>query len=587
MATSLPLRCAPASGLHTHEEPHMSADRILDAFPYNPTTDWNKNEEFFNFTRGRFVCNEAMELALRQVRFDMNELARVAARAVGSQRCVTVEKYPDGTFNKAFLMTMEDGKEAVAKVPTRNAGQAHFTIASEVATMEFARTVLKNPVPKVLEWSSRAEFNAVGAEYIIMEKVNGIPLDHVWARLGMEQKLEIIKSIARCQKNWMRANFSQFGSLYFTQDLENGDGVSYTDAQGSELTDDRFSIGPSVGRHCFDDGRAEISFDRGPCKHPFPTHSANLLRYSLGRNVEEYVLAIGNREVACIANMERLPKSPLTLPGPYARTRAKKLAALQINSQLAKYLLPTDPALLSSNIWHSDLHGENILVNPDNPTEVVGIIDWQSIQLVPLYENGTVPSFLHYDGPEVKGIERPKCPDTSEMDSAARASAMTLWVQMLLVACYRKLISARMPTLYRALEFCDTTFYNLLLFPQNFLLDGETTYQWTVGNKLEQCWPSVPRFEAYGSPAFPIKFSAEERKQIEDDHEAANKGQNYLSDLRDRTGLDLISTKGLVCHSDYEYMKDILREEKEVALREFATTEDERKLVEEGWPFDD
>lgn len=34
-------------------------------------------------------------------------------------------------------MTMDDGKQVVAKVPNPNAGLPHFTIASEVATMEF------------------------------------------------------------------------------------------------------------------------------------------------------------------------------------------------------------------------------------------------------------------------------------------------------------------------------------------------------------------------------------------------------------------------------------------------------------------
>ena len=34
-------------------------------------------------------------------------------------------------------MTMEDGKQVVAKVPNPNAGQVHLITASEVATMEF------------------------------------------------------------------------------------------------------------------------------------------------------------------------------------------------------------------------------------------------------------------------------------------------------------------------------------------------------------------------------------------------------------------------------------------------------------------
>ena len=40
-------------------------------------------------------------------------------------------------FNKAFLMSMDDGQEVIAKVPNPNAGVAHFTTASEVATMDF------------------------------------------------------------------------------------------------------------------------------------------------------------------------------------------------------------------------------------------------------------------------------------------------------------------------------------------------------------------------------------------------------------------------------------------------------------------
>jgi len=81
--------------------------------------------------------NDEQERAFRHVSFDMNELAQIAAKAAGSKTCVNIEKFPDGTFNKVFLMTMEGGKQVIAKVPNRSAGQAHFTTASEVATMEF------------------------------------------------------------------------------------------------------------------------------------------------------------------------------------------------------------------------------------------------------------------------------------------------------------------------------------------------------------------------------------------------------------------------------------------------------------------
>jgi hypothetical protein len=101
--------------------------------------DWNTHEDFFSYTRGRFVLKEQDELARRYVRFGMKELAKIACESVGSECCVSVEKFPDGMYNKAFLFTMQDGKQVVGKVPNPNAGRPHYTTASEVATMDFVR----------------------------------------------------------------------------------------------------------------------------------------------------------------------------------------------------------------------------------------------------------------------------------------------------------------------------------------------------------------------------------------------------------------------------------------------------------------
>lgn len=81
------------------------------------------------------MANEAYEMAQRYAHFDLNQLARIAAAALGSSPCVKAEKLSEGTHNKALLLTMEDGKQAVARIPNPNAGEKHFTTASEVATM--------------------------------------------------------------------------------------------------------------------------------------------------------------------------------------------------------------------------------------------------------------------------------------------------------------------------------------------------------------------------------------------------------------------------------------------------------------------
>lgn len=100
------------------------------------------DEAYFSFTRGRFIVNERYEMSQRHVRYNIHELGCVAAKAMGAQSCTHVEKFPDGLYNKALLLHMDDGSQVVAKIPNPNAGRPHFTTASEVATMEFVGSTL-------------------------------------------------------------------------------------------------------------------------------------------------------------------------------------------------------------------------------------------------------------------------------------------------------------------------------------------------------------------------------------------------------------------------------------------------------------
>lgn len=100
-------------------------------------TDLPSDIELFNFTRGRFVINEQYELSQRHRIFNVTELARCAAKAVQANRCLAIRKLPDGMFNRVLLLSMDNGKEVVAKIPNPNAGQPHLTTASEVAPMKF------------------------------------------------------------------------------------------------------------------------------------------------------------------------------------------------------------------------------------------------------------------------------------------------------------------------------------------------------------------------------------------------------------------------------------------------------------------
>ena len=68
----------------------------------------------------------------------------MAEDAVGPNAIATnVSKLPEGNFNKAFLVSMQDGAEVVVKIPNPNTGQSHYTTASEAATMSYVRNNLQ------------------------------------------------------------------------------------------------------------------------------------------------------------------------------------------------------------------------------------------------------------------------------------------------------------------------------------------------------------------------------------------------------------------------------------------------------------
>ena len=125
------------------------------------------------------------------------------------------------------------------------------------------------PAPRVYTWNSRFEHNKVGAEYIIMEKVQGIPLRLVWDKLDTRQKLPILLQAVGWYKAWLSIRFLQSGCIYFADDL---DGVEpqeflYSRRDGQRMRSERFQMGPSVGREWCDDGRASLTCNRGPCMY--------------------------------------------------------------------------------------------------------------------------------------------------------------------------------------------------------------------------------------------------------------------------------------------------------------------------------
>ena len=174
-------------------------------------------------------------------------------------RCVRIVKMAEGGFNKIFLLTMDDGHEMIARVPVPIAGPRHFTTASEVATMSFLRNVLELPVPRVFAYSS-TDANPVGAEYIIMERLQGESLASRWLSLSTAELKEVMTQIVEVEQKILSFRFPAYGSLYYKDDVAEKSRI--------DIQVDGFCVGPISKRQFWHDEREQMQLDRGPCQFP-------------------------------------------------------------------------------------------------------------------------------------------------------------------------------------------------------------------------------------------------------------------------------------------------------------------------------
>ncbi|KAI0037222.1 hypothetical protein K488DRAFT_39445 [Vararia minispora EC-137] len=116
-----------------------------------------------------------------------------------------------GTFHKAYLVTLCDGREVIARVARRF--MPHLKTESEVATLAYLRRYTNIPVPIVYTFDSNP-FNRLGGEYIIMSKAKGVPLATVYQDLTYHQLNGLLENLASLIIPLFAHRFSQIGSLY-------------------------------------------------------------------------------------------------------------------------------------------------------------------------------------------------------------------------------------------------------------------------------------------------------------------------------------------------------------------------------------
>ncbi|OJD21311.1 hypothetical protein ACJ73_07348 [Blastomyces percursus] len=293
-------------------------------------------DPLFNHTSGRWLWDEAAHLRKRHQPFNVDGLKAVASKAVNARSCTSITKLSEGSYNKVYLLVMDNGVQVVARIPNPYL-PPRVSTASEVATLDFLRTELDIPVPRVLAWSSKKD-QLVGAEYIVMEMAPGEELGKSWMSMDISEKVNIVPQLANIQARACSVDFKSYGSLYYRDDVDG--------CQDIPSNSDRFCIGPAAAISFWEAEREAMDKYRGPWTSP-----------------ESYAKDIARREMDWIRR--------------YAKSRDHSDPLKQSTSQespdchiqlLDKYLkivplvLPSDVNLYRSTIWHPDLHSGNIFI---------------------------------------------------------------------------------------------------------------------------------------------------------------------------------------------------------------------------------
>ncbi|CZT02790.1 uncharacterized protein RCO7_05938 [Rhynchosporium graminicola] len=493
--------------------------------------------DLFHYTSGRWIYNEPLRLKERILHFDVAELKKAAAAAVH--------------------------KDAANR----------FSIASDVATMNLVRSY-GVPVPKVLGYSATSQ-NAVGAEYMIMEKVNGRDLGDIWYDLSEKERLKVVVQVARLESVLFSIPLPACGSVYYKHDLEsNAEAVTISagegDGEDASGIAGQLCIGPDVAQKWWYDKRDQLPVPRGPFLQ-----------------ADQAFTAGAEKELAWLKTHAR-PRLPHIIPHrelhDYQKiSPADHVASIEKYLQIAPYLVPRDKDyLLRPTLRHPDFQPRNIFVGDD--FTITGVIDWQHCSTLPLILQAGVPEyFQNFGDDESLRLKMPSLPQSFDsMSDADQAEASEQYRRRQLhyyyfVATYKYnkphfdalCLDSTMPK-QKLQQYAGTPWEG-----DNITLKAELI-------RAVKNWPELTASKGGEAPACPIHFSDEEVEQCLRIEAEQNHIDVQMERIRDRLA---VSTDGWTSTERYEDA----REENEHVKAEALDGQDDatRNEVLDNWPFDD
>ncbi|KAH1981873.1 hypothetical protein KXW88_005261 [Aspergillus fumigatus] len=364
-------------------------------------------KDLFGYSKGRFLVNEGYERAKRYSPFDIRELCRMVSalpRVAGSP--ITRIEKKEGGYNKALLMTAENGTNILAKIPCRNIVPRWYGTASEVAVLDFVKSHSTTPVSDVLAWCAD-DSNPVRSEYIVLEPSVGELLTKAWDTLGEHERVKLIRNFASLESKLAATQFPGYGALY----LRNALPPALQQPGRTIDVDHTYCLGPMY---------------HGSWPGGFAANADDYAKYSgPWRTLAELGRDLAHQGICQVRNY----KSSYAGRGPHYGTPEEHIRVLETVMQVMPILTEAVPIRRHTEpvLRHPDFHPGNIFVSADDPTVIVGVIDWQFTCILPRFTQVRWPLFLAPPEGYQPGTPNPELPPTDNdntqqaQDAALRA----------------------------------------------------------------------------------------------------------------------------------------------------------------------
>lgn len=429
---------APVASRYLSSEPKETFTRL------NHRSDPNRNQ-FFQYSWGSWLKNNALEKARRETRFNIenvldfvknlkvNTSTEIQKPLVLDNGIVTlphnitpevlgdagfdvksIASIHEGKHHRVYKLTLGNGKNLVLRIPYKLESDyaIEAKIKSEVATMDFLSLKLNANVPKILAYGSNRS-NPFQTPFILMEHIEGELLMKQWDPMmpdseTSQEKLQLVVApIMDFTENALSMTFNRFGSLYFYDDVTvEQQSVTPYDGETNEALKNRWRIGPSVER-AFSKNKKhltaqEVKQYNGPWDANKPLQ---LISDLAGVNLESLRsrLALAQADAGNkVENIDALHKQITVFE--HLQTMSQKL----FNPESKSIMNAVE--MFKPRLFFPDLDPLNVVMKGETPY----LVDFEHSTIKP-FILASYPSFVAYQGAKIFNLEQ-DVPEYETMD---------------------------------------------------------------------------------------------------------------------------------------------------------------------------